>query len=67
MQIPQAQHEHLLLVAPVRGDLKTRLEHVTGACALNFHRLEAWWSDRSLDRSRTSHLGRLEINLATKT
>jgi transposase len=53
--------------ARYRGLDKTRLEHLTGACALNLHRLDAWWNDRALDRARTSHLARLEIHLATKT
>ena len=53
--------------ARYRGLDKTRLNHTTGASALNLHRLDAWWNDRALDRSHTSHLARMEINPATKT
>lgn len=53
--------------ARYRGQAKTHLEHVTGACALNIHRLDAWWNERALDRARVSHLARLEINLAART
>jgi hypothetical protein len=52
--------------ARYRGLDKTRLEHLTGACALNLHRLDAWWNDRALDRSHISHLARLEIHLASE-
>jgi len=48
-----------------RGIDKTHLEHVYSAVALNFHRLNAWWNDRPLDRTRTSHLARLEHTLTT--
>jgi hypothetical protein len=34
------------------------------ACALNFLRLEAFWTGTPLDRQRTSHLARLELSLA---
>jgi hypothetical protein len=43
---------------------KTHLEHVLGAVALNLIRLDAWWHGRPLDRTRTSHLARLELALA---
>jgi transposase len=51
--------------ARYRGIDKTRLEHTTSATALNLHRLNAWWNNKPLDRSRTSHLSRLELTLAT--
>jgi transposase len=43
---------------------KTRLDHIYMACALNFLRLEAFWTGTPLDRQRTSHLARLELSLA---
>jgi hypothetical protein len=46
-----------------RGIDKTHLEHTTSACALNLHRLNAWWNQRPLDRRHTSHLARLELTL----
>jgi hypothetical protein len=50
--------------ARYRGLSKTRLEHAFMAVALNFIRLHAYWADTPLDRSRTSHLARLELRLA---
>ncbi|MGH3238100.1 MAG: transposase [Streptosporangiaceae bacterium] len=50
--------------ARYRGLPKTRLDHVYMACALNLLRLEAYWTGTPLDRQRTSHLARLELNLA---
>jgi len=47
-----------------RGLLKTRLDHIYMACALNLLRLEAFWNGTPLDRQRTSHLARLELGLA---
>jgi transposase len=43
---------------------KTRLEHVYSAVALNLIRLDAYWNGHALDRTRTSHLARLELALA---
>ena len=34
------------------------------AVALNLIRLDAYWNGRPLDRTRTSHLARLELALA---
>ena len=50
--------------ARYRGLPKTRLDHACLACALNLLRLEAYWNGTPLDRQRTSHLARLELNLA---
>lgn len=47
-----------------RGIDKTRLHHILTACAINLIRLDAYWNGHALDRSRTSHLGRLELALA---
>jgi hypothetical protein len=51
--------------ARYRGLAKTRLEHVNAATALNLIRLHAWWTGHPLDRTRTSHLARLELALAS--
>jgi transposase len=50
--------------ARYRGLAKTRLDHAFMAVALNLLRLNAYWNGNPLDRSRTSHLARLELSLA---
>ena len=50
--------------ARYRGLAKTRLEHVFKAIALNFIRLDAWFNDMPADPRRTSHLTRLDLDLA---
>jgi IS5 family transposase len=50
--------------ARYRGLAKTHLDHVYSAVALNMIRLDAWWNGHPLDRTRTSHLARLELALA---
>jgi transposase len=47
--------------ARYRGLPKTRLDHACMACALNLIRLHAYWTGTALDRQRTSHLARLEL------
>lgn len=49
--------------ARYRGLPRTRLEHVYAAVALNLWRLDAYWNDTPLDRTRTSHLARLDQSL----
>ena len=49
--------------ARYRGLAKTHLEHTNAAVALNLIRLHAFWNGHPLDRTRTSHLGRLELAL----
>jgi hypothetical protein len=39
-------------------------DHAFMAVALNLLRLNAYWNGQPLDRSRTSHLARLELSLA---
>jgi len=51
--------------ARYRGLARTRLEHANAAAALNLTRLHAWWNGHPLDRTRTSHLARLELALAS--
>ncbi|OKI46051.1 hypothetical protein [Micromonospora sp. CB01531] len=50
--------------ARYRGLPKTHLQHVASAAALNLIRLDAWFNDAPLDRTRTSHLARLDLALA---
>ncbi|MEV0615136.1 IS1182 family transposase [Nonomuraea sp. NPDC050404] len=50
--------------ARYRGITKTHLDHAFSAVALNLIRLNAWWNDHPLDRTRTSHLARLGLSLA---
>jgi transposase len=50
--------------ARYRGLKKVHLEHTFSAVALNLIRLDAWWNGHALDRTRTSHLARLELALA---
>jgi hypothetical protein len=50
--------------ARYRGLPKTHLQHAASAAALNLIRLDAWFNDIPLDRTRTSHLARLELALA---
>jgi transposase len=49
--------------ARYRGLAKTHLEHVYSAVALNLWRLDAYWNDTPIDRTRTSHLARLDQSL----
>ena len=51
--------------ARYRGLDKTRMEHTYAAVALNLIRLGAWWNGHPLDRTRTSHLAGLELELAS--
>lgn len=60
----QATHVTGSRRARYRGLAKTRLEHAIAATALNLLRLDAWWSGHPLDRTRTTHLQRLDFTLA---
>jgi transposase len=53
--------------ARYRGLDKTRMEHTYAAVALNLIRLGAWWNGHPLDRTRTSHLACLELELASRS
>jgi hypothetical protein len=46
------------------GRDKTRLEHAAAAAAGNLLRLDAWWTGRPLDRTRTIHLRWLDFSRA---
>ena len=49
--------------ARYRGLAKTHLQHVYSAVALNLRRLDAYWNDTPIDRTRVSHLARLDLSL----
>ena len=40
---------------------KTRLEHLAAATAINAVRLDAWYAGKPLDRTRTTHLQRIDL------
>jgi hypothetical protein len=51
----QTSHVTGIRHARYRGLPKTALEHVAAATAVNLIRLDAYWTGRPLDRTRTSH------------
>jgi transposase len=59
--IAQATHVTGIRRARYLGLPKTRLEHNAAAAAINLIRLHAWWTGKPLDRTRTSHLQRLDL------
>jgi hypothetical protein len=59
--IAQATHVTGIRRARYLGLPRTRLEHNTAAAAINLIRLDAWWTGRPLDRTRTTHLQRLQL------
>ena len=59
--IAQATHVTGIRRARYLGLGKTRLEHNTAAAAINLIRLDAWWTGKPLDRTRTTHLQRLDL------
>jgi transposase len=62
--IHQATHVTGIRHARYLGLAKTRLEHNAAAAAINLIRLDAWWTGRPLDRTRTTHLQRLHLTIA---
>jgi transposase len=62
--IRQATHVTGIRRARYLGLDKTRLEHNAAAAALNLIRLDAWWTGKPLDRTRTTHLQRLDLTTA---
>jgi transposase len=60
----QATHVTGIRRARYLGLPKTRLEHNAAAAAVNLIRLDAWWTGNPLDRTRTTHLQRLDLTLA---
>jgi hypothetical protein len=59
--IRQATHVTGIRRARDPGLPRTRLEHNAAAAAINLIRLDAWWTGRPLDRTRTTHLQRLNF------
>ena len=59
--IAQATHVTGIRRARYLGLPKTRLEHNTAAAAINLIRLDARWTGKPLDRTRTTHLQRLDL------
>jgi hypothetical protein len=59
--IAQATHVTGIRHARYLGLPKTRLEHHAAAAAINLIRLDAWWTGKPLDRTRTTHLQRLDL------
>ena len=57
----QATHVAGIRRARYLGLPKTRLEHNSAAAAINLIRLDAWWTGQPLDRTRTTHLQRLDL------
>jgi transposase len=60
----QAAHVTGIRRARYLGLPKTTLEHNIAAAAINLIRLDAWWTGTPLDRTRTSHLQRLQFSPA---
>jgi Transposase DDE domain len=59
--IAQATHVTGIRRARYLGLDQTRLEHNTAAAAINLIRLDAWWTGKPLDRTRTTYLQRLDL------
>ena len=57
----QATHVTGIRRARYRGQPKIELEHTAAAAAINLIRLDAWWTGKPLDRTRTTHLQRLTL------
>jgi transposase len=62
--IAQATHVTGIRHARYLGLPKTRLEHHAAAAAINLIRLDAWWTGKPLDRTRTTCLQRLHLTTA---
>ena len=57
----QTTHTAGIRRARYRGQSKTTLEHNLAAAAINMIRLDAYWTGHPLDRTRTSHLARIDF------
>ena len=60
----QASHVTGIRYARYAGLPKTRLEHLAAATAINVIRLDAWYTGKPTDRTRTTHLQRLDLTAA---
>jgi len=63
--IAQAVHVTGIRRARYLGLDKTRLEHLAAATAINVIRLDAWYNHNPIDRTRTTHLQRLDLTCST--
>jgi hypothetical protein len=63
--IAQATHVTGIRQARYPGLPKTTFEHNAAATAINFIRLDSWWTGNPMDRTRTSNFQRLDLALAT--
>jgi len=61
--IRQATHVTGIRRARYLGLPKTQLEHNIAAAAINMIRMDAYWTGHPLDRTRSSHLARLDFTL----
>ena len=59
----QATHVTGIRRARYLGLPKTQLEHTIAAAAINMIRMDAYWTGHPLDRTRASHLARLDFTL----
>jgi transposase len=57
----QASHVTGIRRARYPGLGKTRFEHLAAATAINVIRLDAWYSGKPIDRTRTTHLQRADL------
>lgn len=64
--IRQITHVTGIRHARYRGLPKTTLEHTLAATAINLTRLNAHWNGHPLDRTRTTHLARLDLTKAAQ-
>jgi transposase len=60
----QASHVTGIRRARYLGLGKTRLEHLAAATAINVIRLDAWYNQNPIDRTRTTHLQRVQLQAA---
>jgi hypothetical protein len=60
----QATHVTGIRRARYIGLDKTRLEHLAAAAAINCIRIDAWYTGKPIDRTRTTHLQRLNLTPA---
>jgi transposase len=60
----QTTHVTGIRRARYQGLPKTRLEHTLAATAINLIRMDAYWNGHPLDRTRTTHLTRLDLTLS---
>jgi len=60
----QSTHVTGIRRARYTGLGKTRLEHLAAATAINVIRLDAWYNGNPIDRTRTTHLQRIDLEPA---